>query len=63
MKYQPSRSPIDKSLTGGKEFFEHMNSRRSVRMFSSDPVPQELIEIAVRTADLATVDLRVTPKI
>ena len=53
MKYQPSRSPIDKSLTGGKEFFEHMNSRRSVRMFSPDPVPQELIEIAVRTANTA----------
>ncbi len=53
MKYQPSRLPIDKSLTSGREFFEHMNSRRSVRLFSSDPVPQELIEIAVRTANTA----------
>jgi len=49
MKYQPSPLPIDESLTHGKDFFEHMNSRRSVRMFSPEPVPQELIEIAVRS--------------
>ena len=30
-----------------------MNARRSVRFFSSDPVPRELIEIAVQTASTA----------
>ena len=53
MKYQPSPLPIDESRTNGKDFYEHMNLRRSVRMFSPDPVPQELIEIAVRTANTA----------
>ena len=53
MKYQPSPVPLNESLTHGKDFFEHMNSRRSVRMFSPEPVPQELIEIAVRTANTA----------
>jgi hypothetical protein len=49
MKYQPLPLPLDESRTNGKDFFEHMNSRRSVRMFSPEPVPQELIEIAVRS--------------
>ena len=30
-----------------------MNTRRSIRMFSSEPVPQQLIELAVRTASTA----------
>ena len=34
-------------------FFEEMNTRRSIRMFSSEPVPQQLIELAVRTASTA----------
>jgi nitroreductase len=53
MKYQPSQLPLDKSLTAGNDFFDHMNARRSVRMFSPEPVPQELIEIAVKTANTA----------
>jgi nitroreductase len=34
-------------------FFEQMNRRRSVRMLSDEPVPQALIETAVRTASTA----------
>ncbi|MEA2002142.1 MAG: nitroreductase family protein [Actinomycetota bacterium] len=34
-------------------FYEQMNRRRSVREFSSDPVPRDLIESAVRTASTA----------
>jgi len=40
-------------LSRAKAFYDEMNSRRSVRMFSSDPVPQELIELAVKTASTA----------
>ena len=34
----------------GRAFLERMDARRSVRDFSADPVPRELIEIAVATA-------------
>lgn len=40
-------------LNRAKTFYEEMNRRRSVRMFSSDPVPQELIELAVKAASTA----------
>ncbi len=35
------------------EFFELMDRRRSVRDFSDEPVPRELIEAAIRTASTA----------
>ena len=34
-------------------FFSRMDARRSVREFSSDPVPRQLIELAIRTASTA----------
>jgi iodotyrosine deiodinase len=34
-------------------FFDEMNRRRSVRMFSGDPVPRHLISQAIRTASTA----------
>jgi nitroreductase len=37
----------------GEEFHELMERRRSVRMFSPDPVPRELVELAIRTAATA----------
>ena len=37
----------------GHAFFERMDARRSVRDFSDEPVPRELIEIAVATANTA----------
>jgi nitroreductase len=36
-----------------RELYELMNGRRTVRAFSSEPVPMELIEWAVRTAGTA----------
>jgi nitroreductase len=36
-----------------EDFYELMNRRRSVRSFSSEPVPFELIETAIRTAATA----------
>jgi iodotyrosine deiodinase len=37
----------------GREFLERMSARRSVRDFSAAPVPRELIDIAVETANTA----------
>ena len=40
-------------LTRGRAFLYEMDARRSVRHFSGDPVPRELIEIAIETASTA----------
>lgn len=53
MRYTPPRVPADIGLQRGQEFLAAMDSRRSVRMFSSDPVPHEFIETAVATANTA----------
>jgi len=46
------RSPEEMQQAAGA-FFDLMSSRRSIRTFSSDPVPRELIDLAVRTAGSA----------
>nr|XP_027224902.1 iodotyrosine deiodinase 1-like [Penaeus vannamei]XP_027224903.1 iodotyrosine deiodinase 1-like [Penaeus vannamei] len=48
--YSRPRFSAEESIKRSKEFYEMMNSRRSVRFFSSDPVPREVIENVVRTA-------------
>lgn len=53
MRYSPPRLPAEIGLQRGQDFLAAMDSRRSVRMFSSDPVPHELIETAVATANTA----------
>ncbi|MDJ0923665.1 MAG: nitroreductase family protein [Acidimicrobiia bacterium] len=35
------------------DFFAEMDQRRSVRFFSDDPVPRELVELAIKTASTA----------
>ncbi len=40
-------------LARGEEFLGRMSGRRSVRQFAPDPVPRELIQIAVATANTA----------
>ena len=40
-------------LSRAKSFYDKMDRRRSIRMFSSDSVPQELIELAVKAASTA----------
>ena len=47
------RLPDDEMLERARAFQEAMGSRRSVRMFSSTPVPGELIERAVLAASTA----------
>ena len=51
--YQPERLPLDVSSRRAEDFYQLMDRRRSVRDFSADPVPRELIEQAIRTASTA----------
>ena len=47
------RLPMTETLASGREFYEQMNRRRTTRQFSTDPVPREAIEWAIRTAGTA----------
>lgn len=51
--YRPERFAETEMLRRARHFHEEMDRRRSVRFFSPDPVPRELIELAVRTAATA----------
>lgn len=51
--YRRDRLSDDEASRRAASFYEMMNERRSVRDFSSDPVPRELIEQAIRTASTA----------
>ena len=44
----------EESLSRARQFFEQMDQRRSVRHFSDQPVPREVIETLIRTAATAT---------
>jgi iodotyrosine deiodinase len=55
-KYVPlefARLPESTMLERAESFYNLMNTRRSVRFFSSDPVPKKLIELAILTAGTA----------
>jgi len=47
------RLPEDEQLTRSRAFLEEMRRRRTVRSFSSEPVPYELLENAIGTAGTA----------
>ena len=51
--YRPSRVPEAVMLERGRRFQREMDGRRSIRMFSGDPVPRELIELAIMTGSTA----------
>ncbi len=51
--YKFNRLPADEMKRRAHAFYEQMNERRSIREFSSDPVPRDLIESAIRTASTA----------
>jgi len=51
--YRPKRLPEAEMRRRALDFHAAMDRRRSVRAFSPDPVPRELIEIAIRTASTA----------
>jgi len=45
-----TRRPVAESLADAQAFYLAMDRRRTTRHFSTDPVPRELIEFAIRTA-------------
>lgn len=47
------RLPEGEMLSRGRAFLAEMSRRRSVRFFSPDPVPRELIELAIEAAGTA----------
>ena len=51
--YSPGRPDPATQLERGRTFFEEMDQRRSVRHFSDETVPRELIELAIQTASTA----------
>src|SRR5688500_13842650 len=48
-----TRRSIEDSRARASTFFEEMRLRRTTRHFSSEPVPRDLIELAIRTAATA----------
>jgi iodotyrosine deiodinase len=53
LPYRPERLPEEEMRRRARSFYEEMDRRRSVRFFSPDPVPRDLIELAIRTASTA----------
>lgn len=51
--YTLPRLPEESLVSEAKRLFEEADQRRTVRDFSSDPVPREAIEYAIRTASTA----------
>lgn len=47
------RRPLDESRQRAEAFYTEMNRRRTTRHFSTEPVPRDLIEYAIRTAGTA----------
>ncbi len=51
--YRPARIDTDEQLRRASDFYDEMDGRRSVRYFSDDPVPREVVEHAILTASTA----------
>lgn len=51
--YAHNRENLDVRRGRGRAFFELMDQRRSVRHFTNEAVPRDLIETAIRTASTA----------
>lgn len=51
--YRRERMPPEEMIAAARAFLETVRLRRTVRDFSSDPVPDEVIELAIEAASLA----------
>ncbi|WP_158882095.1 nitroreductase family protein [Amycolatopsis anabasis] len=51
--YRPARMPADESVAEAAELRERMEARRTVRMFSPDPVPEQAVLDAIAVASTA----------
>ncbi len=52
--YRIERAAEAEMLRRARAFYDEMDTRRSVRHFSPDPVPRELIELTIQTASTAS---------
>jgi nitroreductase len=53
LPYHLDRYPEAEMLRRARDFYAFLSGRRSVRHFAPDPVPRELIELAIATASTA----------
>lgn len=53
LPFSPPRPPNDERLVRGRDFVDVLLERRSIRDFSPDPVPRNLIEHALEAANSA----------
>jgi len=53
MPLEHERLPADEQMARARVFYERCATRRSVREFASDPLPEGLIETLIRTAGTA----------
>jgi iodotyrosine deiodinase len=53
VRYAPDRVPTELGVERLRSFHDDIQRRRSVRLFSDDPVPREMIELGIRTASSA----------
>lgn len=51
--YRPARMPVDESLRAAAELRARMQERRTVRMFSGEPVPEQVVLDAIAVASTA----------
>lgn len=51
--YRPPRLAPADAVARGRAFYEQLRGRRSCRFFSADPVPRQLLELAIRAAGTA----------
>ncbi|MER6501530.1 nitroreductase family protein [Streptomyces sp. NPDC001455] len=51
--YRPERMPADESLTRAAELRRRLDERRTVRRFSADPVPEQVLKDAIACAATA----------
>jgi iodotyrosine deiodinase len=51
--YRPARIPTEEALARGRSLLAELEARRSCRFFSDEPVPREVIELAIRCASTA----------
>lgn len=55
--YHIPRLTEDEMVARSRDFYQLMNTRRTVRFFSSDPVPREVVDNIVRTAGMRIIPL------
>lgn len=53
LPYAPRRLPLSETQQRMQDFYTQLSARRSVRFFSADPVPQQVIADAIRAASTA----------